>query len=57
MPRLAGRHGINYDEAPDELKPVLLQTALVDHAAREARRRIGKETPQQRWHRLKRASR
>jgi hypothetical protein len=57
LPRLAGRWGLGYDQAPDELKPVLLQTALVDHAAREARRRIGKETPQQRWHRLKRASR
>jgi hypothetical protein len=57
MPRLAGRHGINYDEAPDELKPVLMQTALTEHAAREARRRIGRETPCQRHARRRKAQR
>lgn len=56
MPRLAGRWGLGYDEAPDELKPVLLQTALLDHASREAKRKIGMETPQQRWQRLRRGS-
>lgn len=38
MPRLAGRWGINYDDAPEELKPTLLAIAQLAHQAREARR-------------------
>lgn len=39
MPRLAGRWTTAYDAAPDELKPAILNTARLAHAAREARRR------------------
>lgn len=38
LPRLAGRWTLGYDEAPDELKPVVLATAQLDHAARQARK-------------------
>lgn len=39
LPRLAGRWTIPYDSAPAELKPVLLATARLENAAREARKR------------------
>lgn len=38
-PRLNGRLGRGYDAAPDELKPVILATTKLEHAAREARRK------------------
>lgn len=39
LPRLTGRwRGIPFDEAPDELKPILLQIARLEHAARQARK-------------------
>lgn len=39
LPRLTGRwRAIPYDSAPDELKPILLAVARLEHAAREARR-------------------
>lgn len=34
LPRLNGRFGRNYDEAPPELKPVILAIAKLEHAAR-----------------------
>lgn len=37
LPRLAGRWTLGYDEAPDELKPVVLATALLAHNARMKR--------------------
>lgn len=37
-PRLNGRFGRGYDLAPAEVKPSILLTALVEHAAREARK-------------------
>ena len=36
MPRLNGRFGRNYDSAPAELKPLILATVRLEHAAREA---------------------
>jgi hypothetical protein len=42
LPRLAGRWNNSYDDAPDELKPTLLATAKLEHAAREAKRRAAK---------------
>jgi hypothetical protein len=33
-PRLSGRWHVGYDAAPDELKPVILAVARLDHAAR-----------------------
>jgi len=41
LPRLNGRFGRDYDTAPDELKPVILATAKLEHAAREARKGEG----------------
>ncbi len=39
LPRLNGRWtGLGYDEAPEELKPVLLTAARLNHAARQARK-------------------
>ena len=38
LPRLNGRHTVAYDPAPAELKPALLATAKLEHAARELRR-------------------
>jgi hypothetical protein len=38
-PRLNGRFGRGYDAAPDEIKPLILATAELEHAAREARRK------------------
>lgn len=38
LPRLNGRHGRAYDEAPAELKPLILTVAKLEHAARERRR-------------------
>ena len=38
LPRLAGaKKGINYDEAPPELRPALMATAKLEHAIRKAR--------------------
>lgn len=34
LPRLAGRWSQGYDDAPDELKPLILATAKLAHAAR-----------------------
>lgn len=42
LPRLTGRwRSIPYDTAPDELKPILLAVARLEHATREARRAKG----------------
>ncbi|SFC08992.1 HNH endonuclease [Salipiger profundus] len=38
-PRLNGRFGRGYDDAPVELKPTILLTAKLEHAAREAKKR------------------
>lgn len=38
LPRLNGRSGRQYDQAPAELKPTLLAIARLEHKAREARR-------------------
>lgn len=38
LPRLNGRFGRGYDTAPRELKPTLLATAKLEHAAREAKK-------------------
>ncbi|SLN36928.1 hypothetical protein AQS8620_01330 [Aquimixticola soesokkakensis] len=40
LPRLNGRFGRGYDDAPADLKPTLLAIAKLEHAAREA----GKDT-------------
>lgn len=37
-PRLNGRFGRGYDEAPAELKPTIMAIAKLEHQAREARR-------------------
>ena len=37
LPRLNGRFGRDYDNAPAELKPTILAVARLEHAAREAR--------------------
>lgn len=37
-PRLNGRFGRGYDTAPAEIKPLILATAQLEHAAREARK-------------------
>jgi len=37
LPRLAGRSGRDYDNAPDELKPAIMAVAKLEHAIREAR--------------------
>jgi len=39
LPRLNGRFGRDYDAAPAELKPAIMMTAKLEHAAREAKRR------------------
>lgn len=44
LPRLSGRWGINYDDAPEELKPTLLAVAQLAHQARQARQSMGKKT-------------
>ena len=38
-PRLNGRFGRGYDNAPAELKPTIMLTAKLEHAAREAKKR------------------
>jgi len=38
LPRLNGRFGRGYDAAPAELKPIILATAKLEHAAREKKR-------------------
>ncbi|MBW8638970.1 HNH endonuclease [Hoeflea sp. WL0058] len=35
MPRLAGRWTQGYDDAPDELKPVIMATAKLEHVSRQ----------------------
>lgn len=43
LPRLAGsKVGINYDQAPAELKPTIMAIAKLDHARREATQRRSK---------------
>ena len=46
LPRLIGgnrhRNLLPFDEAPPELRPILLATARLEHAAREARQNAGK---------------
>lgn len=37
-PRLNGRFGRGYDQAPDELKPTILATAKLEHRLREIRK-------------------
>jgi hypothetical protein len=39
LPRLNGRSGRDYDSAPAELKPLILATAKLEHAARERTRK------------------
>lgn len=39
MPRLNGRFGRGFEDAPTELKPIILATTKLEHAAREAKRR------------------
>lgn len=38
LPRLAGRWHLSYDDAPPELRPILMKIARLEHAARERRR-------------------
>ncbi|MCW3837851.1 HNH endonuclease signature motif containing protein [Sphingomonas canadensis] len=38
LPRLGGRFGRDYDNAPAELKPAILAVAQLEHAARERKR-------------------
>ncbi|MGR3452911.1 HNH endonuclease [Pseudooceanicola sp.] len=38
LPRLNGRFGRDFDSAPAELKPVILETARLEYEAREARK-------------------
>lgn len=38
LPRLNGRFGRDYDQAPAELKPTILAVAKLEHKVREARR-------------------
>lgn len=38
LPRLNGRFGRDYDSAPDEIKPLILATATLEHRARLARK-------------------
>jgi hypothetical protein len=37
LPRLNGRFGRGYDAAPAEIRPVIMATARLEHAARQAR--------------------
>lgn len=37
LPRLNGRFGRGYDAAPAEIKPLIMATAKLEHAARDAR--------------------
>lgn len=39
LPRLNGRHGRRYDQAPDELKPVIMATARLKQAISDTRGR------------------
>ncbi|WP_269212609.1 hypothetical protein [Pseudooceanicola algae] len=38
-PRLNGRFGRGYDQAPAEIKPAIMAVTELEHAAREARKR------------------
>lgn len=40
LPRLSGRFGRQYDTAPAQLQPLIMATAKLEHAAREARKEI-----------------
>lgn len=42
LPRLNGRFGRGYDQAPGELKPTIMATAKLEHRAREARKQMEK---------------
>lgn len=37
-PRLDGRFGRGFEQAPPELKPLILATAKLEHAARQAKK-------------------
>ncbi|MDO6503117.1 HNH endonuclease, partial [Shimia thalassica] len=39
LPRLNGRFGRDYENAAPEVKPLILATAHLEHAAREAKKR------------------
>lgn len=39
LPRLNGRHGRSYDDAPDELKPTIMAVAKLEHQIREKQKR------------------
>lgn len=39
LPRLNGRFGRGYDDAPQKLKPLIMTTAKLEHRAREAKKR------------------
>ena len=43
VPRLAGRWSVPYDSADEELKPVLMTSAKLEHAVREVRK--GRKVP------------
>jgi hypothetical protein len=38
LPRLNGRFGRGYDEAPEELKPTIMAVAKLEHSVRERRK-------------------
>lgn len=42
LPRLSGRWSLGYDQAPAELKPIVMANAKLKHATREKRRAAGK---------------
>lgn len=41
LPRLNGRFGRGYDQAPEELKPTIMAVAKLEHAARQVRQKHG----------------
>lgn len=43
LPRLNGKSGRNYDQAPAELKPTIMAVAQLEHAARSRRKREAAE--------------
>ncbi|TXC73932.1 HNH endonuclease [Sphingorhabdus soli] len=45
LPRLNGRFGRNYDDAPAELKPLIMKIARLEHRARAAKSRNDGATP------------
>lgn len=40
LPRLNGRFGRGYDQAPEELRPTIMAVAKLEHAARQSREKI-----------------